>query len=92
MKGIDDMKNPLGKNVDLRLCVVDSTYDNELDEWMIDKISATDSVLKIASPSQEEICSKVKLCRKKHIAYVSKNDIFVVHRDTKQPIVCLKKV
>jgi prephenate dehydrogenase len=28
----------------------------------------------------------------KHIAYVSKNDIFVVHRETKQPIVCLKKI
>ena len=89
---MDEMNNPLGKNVDLRLCTVDSTYDRELDEWMIDKISITDSILNISSPSQEEICGKVKLCRKKHIAYVSKNDIFVVHRETKKPIVCLKKV
>jgi hypothetical protein len=89
---MDEMNNPLGKNVDLRLCTVDRTYDRELDEWMIDKISTTDSILKISNPSQEEICGKVKLCRKKHIAYVSKNDIFVVHRETKQPIVCLKKI
>lgn len=89
---MDEMNNPLGKNVDLRLCTVDSTYDRELDEWMIDKISTTDSILKISNPSQEEICGKVNLCRKKHIAYVSKNDIFVVHRKTKKPVVCLKKV
>jgi hypothetical protein len=89
---MDKMKNPLGKNVDLRLCLVDSTYDKEVDEWMIDKISDTDSILQISSPSQEEICSKVKLCRKKHIAYISKNDIFVVHRNSNKPIVCLRKV
>lgn len=79
------------KNICLQLYKVHSTYDREIDDWCMDKLESMDQIVILRSASQEEICNKVKINRKKHQCLISKNDIFVVDKVTQKPVFCLKK-
>lgn len=85
------MKNLLGKNQTLQLFKVMAKYDDEIDDWVVQKMEATDTFFDIKTPSQEEVCGKLGVNRKRHIAIVSKNDIFVLEKLTNRPVAYMKK-
>ena len=85
------MKNPMDRNITLRVHLIESAYDSEIQDWVVKKMTLTDSTVYLVVPTQEEVCKELKLNRKRYMTYVSKNDIFVLERKTQQPVMCLKK-
>lgn len=85
------MKNLMGKNQTLQLFKVLAKYDDEIDDWVVQKLEATDTFFDLKTPSQEEVCGKIGVSRKRYIALVSKNDIFVLEKLTNRPVAYMKK-
>jgi|LakMenEpi03Aug12_release.lakeMendotaPanAssembly.Ray.scaffolds.fasta_scaffold343848_3 hypothetical protein len=85
------MKNLMGKNQTLQLYKVIASYDKDIDDWFVERLEATDTFFEIKVPSQEEICKKVGVNRKRHIALVSKNDVFICEKSTNRPVAYMKK-
>jgi hypothetical protein len=82
----------MGKNVSLDLYKVHSTYDKETDDWFVDRLESMDQIVILKSASQEEICDKLKVSRKKFSCLISKTDIFVIDKISNQPFYCMKKI
>lgn len=85
------MTNIFGKNRIVKVFSVESSYSSEFDDWFIDKMNFTGQSLMLKSASQEEVCNKINLSRKKYKAVISKADIYVMDKKTNEPILCLKR-
>ena len=75
-----------------KLHFVRSSYDESLDDYMLDECVPTETIVYLnKKPSQEAICEELSISRKLHRAHISTNDIYVVKKKNNEPIYCLKR-
>lgn len=87
------MGNKKIKNIQYQIHTVESTYDSDLDDWMLDKFEPTQIFVNLsAKTSNEQICTEMQLKRHHYESHISKNEIYVVNKNNKKPKYCLKKV
>lgn len=81
------------KDIPWHIHTVESTYDDSLDDYMLDKCEPTQMIIKLSKKtSSEQIMNEMKLNRKAHIAHISTKEIYIVKKSNNEPVYCLKKV
>lgn len=80
------------KNIPWNVHTVKSTYDESLDDYMLDGIEWTGKTINLsAKTSSEQILVALEMSRKSFKAFISTNEIFICNKKTNEPCFCLKR-
>ena len=79
------------KNIPWEVHTVKSTYDQALDDYLLDGYEPTGKTVNLSTKtSNEQILVALEMSRRNFKAFISKNEIFVCNKKTNEPCVCLK--
>lgn len=81
------------KDIPWEVHAVKSTYDQALDDYMLDGMEPTGQVVNLSSKtSNEQILVTMKISRRNFKAFISKNEVFICNKKTNEPCFCLKRM
>jgi hypothetical protein len=80
------------KDIPWDVFTVNSTYDDSLDDWMLDGVQPTGKTIMLSQKtSNEQVIVALQIDRRKFKAFISKNEIFVCNRKDNPPSLCIRR-
>jgi len=80
------------KNIPWDIHTVKSTYDQSLDDYLLDGIEWTGKSVNLSSKTNnEQVMNEMKLSKRVYKAFISTNEIFICFIKNNEPCFCLKR-